>query len=181
MRREHDTEVRLVAVPDDVEAALAAGLALEAAGWKGLEGTAIASAPTTEVFYRAVAAAFAQRGELRISSIALDGELAAFSLGLCVNARLWQLEDRLRRGRRALAPGLCCTSRRSSAATSSDCAPTSCSATGPSGRTSSPASARDYVRYTAYARGPAPTARYAARRGGRALRRAVRAARGERG
>lgn len=57
---------------------LAEGFRVEAAGWKGVRGTAIASRPDTEQFYREVAHWAASRGWLRLVFLRLDGRAIAF-------------------------------------------------------------------------------------------------------
>jgi CelD/BcsL family acetyltransferase involved in cellulose biosynthesis len=57
-------------------------LRLEAAGWKGEQGTAIASRPPAERFYRSVANWAAERGSLRLFSLRLDGRAVAVLYGL---------------------------------------------------------------------------------------------------
>jgi CelD/BcsL family acetyltransferase involved in cellulose biosynthesis len=178
MRRDHDAELRLVAVPDDVEATITAGLALEAAGWKGRQGTAIASSPATDAFYRGVARRFHDRGQLRTSTIVLDGGLVAFALCLLHGNRLWQLKIAFDERHRGLAPGLVLHVE-----AVERCFELGLSAYELLGDRSEwkdkfATSERDYVRFTAYGRGPAPTGRYLARQGGRAWRRARATARG---
>jgi len=56
--------------------------AVEAAGWKGREGTAIASDPALEHFYRRVASWAAERDWLRLAILRLDGRPLAFDLAL---------------------------------------------------------------------------------------------------
>jgi CelD/BcsL family acetyltransferase involved in cellulose biosynthesis len=56
--------------------------ALEAAGWKGARGTAMASHPATRRFYAEVAAWAAERGTLRLALLRLDGRPLAGLLGL---------------------------------------------------------------------------------------------------
>ena len=53
-------------------------LALEAAGWKGREGTAILSKPEDARFYRALAPAAAEAGALRIALLREEGRLIAY-------------------------------------------------------------------------------------------------------
>jgi CelD/BcsL family acetyltransferase involved in cellulose biosynthesis len=53
---------------------------IEAAGWKGRNGTAISSRPEVERFYREVAAWAAARGWLRVAFLRLDGRSLAFDL-----------------------------------------------------------------------------------------------------
>lgn len=63
----------------DLEASLAAGFELEALGWKGSAGTAIASDPTTLRFYEEVAAWASARGWLRLWFLRLDDRPVAFA------------------------------------------------------------------------------------------------------
>ncbi|HEY5260807.1 MAG TPA: GNAT family N-acetyltransferase [Solirubrobacteraceae bacterium] len=106
MLRENDAEIRVVTVPEDLEAELTRGFAVEASGWKGRAGTAILSSPNTERFYKNVARSAAACGELRLSTIALDGEIAAFDLTLLRNDRLYLLKTGFDERQRRLAPGL---------------------------------------------------------------------------
>jgi CelD/BcsL family acetyltransferase involved in cellulose biosynthesis len=82
------------------------GLALEASGWKGAEGTAITSAAPTHAFYSAVAAAYHERGELRLGWLHIDGRPAAFSLCLLRPGRLYQLKDGMDDGLKRLSLGM---------------------------------------------------------------------------
>lgn len=52
--------------------------ALEAAGWKGREGTAVLSNPQDAAFYRALAFAAAEAGALRLALLREEGRLIAF-------------------------------------------------------------------------------------------------------
>jgi CelD/BcsL family acetyltransferase involved in cellulose biosynthesis len=106
MHREHDVRHELVYDPQDVDGALARGLAVEASGWKGAAGTAIVSAPDTDAFYRAVAHGFHRSGDLRLSELWLDGRLVAFDLSLLHDGRLHLLKTGYDERVRALAPGL---------------------------------------------------------------------------
>jgi CelD/BcsL family acetyltransferase involved in cellulose biosynthesis len=58
------------------------GLAVEGSGWKTREGTAIASSPQTEGFYRDVAGWAAESGWLQLGLLRLDGRCLAFSLSI---------------------------------------------------------------------------------------------------
>ncbi len=92
--------------PADLESELARGFAVEASGWKGESGTAILSDPRTLTFYREIAHGFAERGELRLSRIVLDGHWAAFDLCLLYRDRLYLLKTGYDERFRKLAPGL---------------------------------------------------------------------------
>ncbi len=106
MWRDHEPEVALLEVPKDLDSELDRAFALEAAGWKGTAGTAIASASETARFYRAVARAYHRLGEFRLSTITLDGELAAFDFCLVHSKRLWTLKCAYDESFRRLSPGL---------------------------------------------------------------------------
>ena len=66
----------------DLEGALGEFLALEAAGWKGARGTAIAAEPARARFYTRVARDAAARGALAMRALTLDGRPIAVHLGL---------------------------------------------------------------------------------------------------
>lgn len=106
MTREHEASFAIVEPPGDLDAELDGGFEVEASGWKGRAGTAIASSAETELFYRDVARAFAARGELRLSRVVLDGATAAFDLCLLHDRRLYLLKTGYDEGFRRLAPGL---------------------------------------------------------------------------
>jgi CelD/BcsL family acetyltransferase involved in cellulose biosynthesis len=106
MGRDHEAVHVIMAEPVDLKTELEDGFRVEASGWKGEAGTAIVSSPETEAFYRGIAAAFADRGELRLSRIVLDGETAAFDLCLLHRGRLYLLKTGFDERFRKLAPGL---------------------------------------------------------------------------
>jgi CelD/BcsL family acetyltransferase involved in cellulose biosynthesis len=106
MQRDHNAEFEIVAVPDNLEIWLEEGLRVEASGWKGDAGTAILSSPDTESFYRDIARRFHDRGELRLSRIALDGHAVAFSFCVLWANRLYSLKVGYDESRRKLVPGL---------------------------------------------------------------------------
>ena len=106
LRREHAVEEVVVAPPTELDSELAEGLALESSGWKGISGTAVLSRPDTAAFYRDMATAFHARGELRLSSLRVDGRLAAFDLALLDRGRYYLLKTAYDESLRSLAPGL---------------------------------------------------------------------------
>lgn len=69
---------------EDLAELLEEGFRVEAAGWKGSRGTAIASDPATRRFYEAVADWAAGRGWLRLAFLRLDERAIAFDF--CVEA-----------------------------------------------------------------------------------------------
>jgi CelD/BcsL family acetyltransferase involved in cellulose biosynthesis len=106
MGRDYEAELAIVRSPADLERELEKGFRVEASGWKGRAGTAINSSPDTESFYRTVAREFAQREELRLSWITLDGQMAAFDLCILHDGRLYLLKTGFDEDFRRLAPGL---------------------------------------------------------------------------
>jgi CelD/BcsL family acetyltransferase involved in cellulose biosynthesis len=68
---------------DEVDAFLEKFFALEAAGWKGARGTAIAKDPRLVAFYRGVAHAGAREGWLALRALELAGRPIAMHFGLC--------------------------------------------------------------------------------------------------
>ena len=91
---------------DDLETHLADLLEVEASGWKGREGTAIASAPDTLSFYRQVVAWGAERGTLRLTSLRVDGRLLAVDLALVEHGAWYSLKAGYDDAHRAYAPGV---------------------------------------------------------------------------
>jgi CelD/BcsL family acetyltransferase involved in cellulose biosynthesis len=67
---------------EGVEPFLEAFFALEAAGWKGEKGTAIAKDPRTVAFYRGLAHAAGREGWLALRALELDGRPIAMHFGL---------------------------------------------------------------------------------------------------
>lgn len=158
--REHEVELRCIEVADDVAAALEGGLALEASGWKGESGTAILSSPQIVAFYRDFAERAHARGELRVSTLHVDGALAAFDLALLHGGRYHLLKTAYDEGLRNLGPGL--TLRR---AVVERCFELGLEAHEFLGANMPwkqlfAEHARPHVRYRAYARGPLGTVRW---------------------
>lgn len=106
IEREHETEIELVVAPDDLDAWLDQGFALEASGWKGETRTAIESNPDTAGFYREMARALHERDELRLSRINLDGRMVAFSFCLLRGGRLYSLKVGYDETLKKVVPGL---------------------------------------------------------------------------
>jgi hypothetical protein len=65
---------------------------LEASGWKGENGTAMASDPRMSRFYLDVAHQAARRGMLRLMCLRLDGRLLAFDYSLRSKSTLYNLK-----------------------------------------------------------------------------------------
>lgn len=105
MLRDYEAEVMLLESPSDLDVELDRAFELEAAGWKGGAGTAMASAEDTARFYRSVAKAYQGFGELGLSTVVLDGELAAFDFCLLHGKRAWSLKCGYSEAHRRLSPG----------------------------------------------------------------------------
>lgn len=73
-----DVQFRVVTCGDELAPTLDACFALEAAGWKGTEGEPMRARPDTLHFYTRLAALAAERGQLAIYTLELDGRLIAF-------------------------------------------------------------------------------------------------------
>ncbi len=64
-------------------------LALEASGWKGTAGTALACRAEHAVFYREATSGFAATGRLRLYALQAGGETVAMQTDLCAGGRLF--------------------------------------------------------------------------------------------
>ena len=77
-----DLQYKIMTAPAEVERGLEDFLALEAAGWKGRNGTALASDPADAAYARAMIAALAARGEACIHALTLDGKPVSLQIVL---------------------------------------------------------------------------------------------------
>lgn len=95
-RRRLEEDGNLVITQEDgsegFEELLAEGFRVEAAGWKGMHGTAIVSEPSTRKFYTSVARWAREEGWLRLAFLRLDGRPLAFHLDLEANGVLYHLK-----------------------------------------------------------------------------------------
>jgi CelD/BcsL family acetyltransferase involved in cellulose biosynthesis len=78
--------------PDTVAAELADSMRVEAAGWKGREGSALATHATLGVFFMELARRLAVRGTLRIASLRVDGKSIATQICIEDGDRWWVLK-----------------------------------------------------------------------------------------
>lgn len=106
LARERDVQLEPIATPSDLKRGLSEGLKLELAGWKGRLGTAIAAREDTAGFYSDMALAFERRDALRLSTLRVDGRLAAFDLALVHNNRYFLLKTAYDERLRSFSPGL---------------------------------------------------------------------------
>jgi CelD/BcsL family acetyltransferase involved in cellulose biosynthesis len=74
---------------DQPSGMLAAGLRLEAAGWKGQRGHAVLNDPTHERWYRSMTDVAQDRGWLRLCGLYLDKRLVAFRYDVQVGDTRW--------------------------------------------------------------------------------------------
>lgn len=65
---------------------------LEAAGWKGAAGSAVASDPRLVAFWKTLLERFHRAGSLRVSQLRLEGALLAFCLDVLHQNRLYSLK-----------------------------------------------------------------------------------------
>lgn len=105
LRREHGARFVLDDCRHDLDARLDTAFAIEASGWKGRAGTAIRSTPETEAFYRCVAHAHRERGELHLAWLYLDGRPAAVDLLLVRAQRMYLLKTGLDEAFQSLSAG----------------------------------------------------------------------------
>jgi CelD/BcsL family acetyltransferase involved in cellulose biosynthesis len=90
---------------DGLHVALHDVFEVEASGWKGRAGTAMASRPETARFYAQIARWAASRGWLRLSFLSLDGRPIACDFSLEFDGRLYSLKSGYDEDYRAAGPG----------------------------------------------------------------------------
>jgi CelD/BcsL family acetyltransferase involved in cellulose biosynthesis len=81
--------VSTAAAAADIAAALQDFLVLEASGWKGLAGTAIAGDPALKAFVQGAVTALAAEGKARIDRLLLDGAAIAATITLTSGDTAW--------------------------------------------------------------------------------------------
>jgi CelD/BcsL family acetyltransferase involved in cellulose biosynthesis len=110
-RLEEHGEVTLdiVSGGERLEAALAEGFSLEAAGWKGERGSAILSNPRTRLFYTDLAHWAAGKGWLRLTLLRVGKRAVAFDYNLEAGGRLYKLKTGYDPAYRAYGPGMLLT------------------------------------------------------------------------
>lgn len=87
-------------------AAVEGFLKLEAAGWKGRQGTAFASIPGHAEFLRRVCASFAAEGRLQLLSLEVGGYLAAMKCNLRAGDELFCFKIAFDEGLARFSPGV---------------------------------------------------------------------------
>jgi CelD/BcsL family acetyltransferase involved in cellulose biosynthesis len=87
-----------------LDALLDDGFRVEGSGWKTAQGTAIASRPETEHFYREIARWAADRGWLQLAFLRLDGHAVAFHFNLVAQGVHYNLKGGYDPGYARFAP-----------------------------------------------------------------------------
>jgi len=89
---EHGMSFAVLDGREDLDALLDEILKVEQSGWKGREQTAILDHPDEALFYRALAAAAAAAGALRIAVLRAGNRITAFEYGILGGGRLFLLK-----------------------------------------------------------------------------------------
>ena len=84
-------EVEVLDGAEGLEEALALAMEIEASGWKGRAGTALAARPADERHHRLLAHWAARRGWLRLTFLRVDGRAIAFHFSLQAHGILYVL------------------------------------------------------------------------------------------
>jgi CelD/BcsL family acetyltransferase involved in cellulose biosynthesis len=92
LRRKGPVDVEIITDPADVPAAMEDGLRIEAAAWKGAEGTAILCDPVVTEFYTRLAKREAELGQLRLCFLRFRGKRIAFSYLLYKGKKLYGIK-----------------------------------------------------------------------------------------
>lgn len=91
---------------EDLEALLAECMELEASGWKGDEGSALAQRENERDLYMSLARWSAERGWLRVPTLRLDGAPIAFQFNIEAHGVKYGLKMGYERELRKFAPGM---------------------------------------------------------------------------
>lgn len=91
---------------DDLQPWLDDFLRLEAAGWKGRQGTALAKQPADRAFFRSVLTAASGRGRLLMTALRLDGRPVAMKCNLTAGAGAFSFKIAFDEGFARYSPGV---------------------------------------------------------------------------
>jgi CelD/BcsL family acetyltransferase involved in cellulose biosynthesis len=107
-RRQLEEQVGEIAVTDraDTEDAMAAFLRLEASGWKGQGGTALASDSGSDSLFRTLCSEFGADGRLRFRSLEAAGRPIAMSCEIAAGDTLFGFKSAYDEGLSKFSPGL---------------------------------------------------------------------------
>jgi len=78
--------------PDEVDRVLDLLVAVEATGWKGREGSALAARPDLQGFFREYARRASQHRHIRVAVLRIGDDVAAVELGIEAHGRVWGLK-----------------------------------------------------------------------------------------
>jgi CelD/BcsL family acetyltransferase involved in cellulose biosynthesis len=149
------------------------GFRVEALGWKGAEGTAIASDARTRAFYDAVARWASASGWLRLAFLRLDGRAIAFQFDLEVGRSYYSLKIGYDPAFDRYSPGKLLTYAMVARAVSTALATYELLGSDEPWKDRWTSNFREYVRLEAYAPSPAGVASWAVATHGRRLTRRV--------
>jgi CelD/BcsL family acetyltransferase involved in cellulose biosynthesis len=147
------------------------GFRVEALGWKGAEGTAIASDARTRAFYDAVARWASASGWLRLAFLRLDGRAIAFQFDLEVGRKYYSLKIGYDPAFDRYSPGKLLAYAMVARAVSTALATYELLGTDEPWKDRWTSNFREYVRLEAYAPSPAGVASWAVATHGRRLTR----------
>jgi CelD/BcsL family acetyltransferase involved in cellulose biosynthesis len=106
LEEQGELATRTVLGGEELEQALEAFFALEGAGWKGEEGTAIATDPALLELYRGFARTAAAQGWMRMYLLELNGKLVAADYGCVFDGCGYRIKTTFDEDMRRFAPGL---------------------------------------------------------------------------
>ncbi len=82
----------LAPAPSDVDRLFSEFMTVEAAGWKGRRGSALAANPSLRAFFRFYCERTAEQGTLRMFRLRIAGKVAAVQMSVELYNRLWVLK-----------------------------------------------------------------------------------------
>ncbi len=92
--------------PEDVEGLLDTVLRVEASGWKGRAGSALALRPAMRAFFHDYGRRLAERRQLRVSTLSIGQTVAAVEVAVQAHGRRWGLKVAYHEGAAGYAPAL---------------------------------------------------------------------------
>lgn len=106
-KRLRDTSIEFSTLSEwkEIEPILPTIYEIEASGWKGARGSAIAQDPVTRSFYDRLVREFSERGLIRLFVLKFDGEAVAFELNTLYRGLLTGLKGGFREEHARLSPG----------------------------------------------------------------------------
>ena len=92
--------------PDNVDCLMDEAMAVEASGWKGRSGTALAADQYLNAFFRRYARLAADRGILRLAFLRIDGRAVAVQIAAECDNAFWGFKSGYDETYRDVAPGM---------------------------------------------------------------------------